>query len=317
MMNFASRRALAEHLAFDAPKCAVALLGQPRTATAAACDLLNSADLEAATKQKAEGKGRWRPEFPAFRKQGNHSQFELELANITDEEARATLVECDYAFSPEAAQEFCGLTKQAHRADPPPQDDRFWPFRPQDFSGIAAEALPFRIRRPEFFVLNLFSGMRRSGDIQWHLEFSWPASTCAVYCLSIDVAIDAIRGDLTQQDIILEWVGHVAARRVLNTGGGPLRNLERREVVRRGAPSLAHLGPLLGSAMVHAPPESPTFRRSAAFGSAHTSASRPSQGGHEWVDGASITCHVDPQSPDLFQVEASGGHRILPARFGC
>ena len=86
--------------------------------------------------------------------------------------------------------------------------------------GLAASEVPRRIKRPGLFALNLFSGMRRTGDIQWHLEFMWPASECAIYCLSIDIAIDAERGDLTQHHVILECIGHVAARRVLNSGGG-------------------------------------------------------------------------------------------------
>ena len=86
-MQFASRRALAEHLAFDTPRCAVALLAQPRTVSAAACDKLNVEDAEAAAKQRAAGKGRWRPEFPAFRQPGPHSPYELELATLSDDEA--------------------------------------------------------------------------------------------------------------------------------------------------------------------------------------------------------------------------------------
>ena len=39
--------------------------------------------------------------------------------------------------------------------------------------------------------------------------------------LSIDIAIDPIRGDLTREGSILEWVDHIRARRVINTGGGP------------------------------------------------------------------------------------------------
>eukprot|EP00959_Pyramimonas_sp_CCMP1952_P359111 7519169-Pyramimonas_sp.AAC.1 len=39
--------------------------------------------------------------------------------------------------------------------------------------------------------------------------------------LSVDIAIDADRGDLTKEATLLEWAEHIRCHRVINTGGGP------------------------------------------------------------------------------------------------
>ena len=77
------------------------------------------------------------------------------------------------------------------------------------------------IFRHTFFVLNLYCGHRRTGDIQWHIEFSVTSPSVEVIVLSVDIALDPIRGDLTREATILEWVEHIRCHRVINSGGGP------------------------------------------------------------------------------------------------
>eukprot|EP00959_Pyramimonas_sp_CCMP1952_P009605 200403-Pyramimonas_sp.AAC.1 len=93
---------------------------------------------------------------------------------LPDADARAVLVEADYVVSEEAAAQFVnlGTSQVGVQLGPSLLEDRVWPFRPQDFQKEAAEHIPYRIRRSEIVGLNVPSGTRRTGDIQWHLDRS-------------------------------------------------------------------------------------------------------------------------------------------------
>eukprot|EP00959_Pyramimonas_sp_CCMP1952_P076419 1596658-Pyramimonas_sp.AAC.1 len=90
-------------------------------------------------------------------------------------------------------------------------DPPFHPYRVGDYSGVASEATPIRIRRPTVFALHVFSGQRRRGDLQWQLENQIVLPCVEVLMLSIDIAIDPIRGDLAREGAILEWAEHMRA----------------------------------------------------------------------------------------------------------
>eukprot|EP00959_Pyramimonas_sp_CCMP1952_P214913 4497643-Pyramimonas_sp.AAC.1 len=45
-------------------------------------------------------------------------------------------------------------------------------FLPDQYTGLAAQALPVASKRAEYYVLNLFCGRRRPEDIQARLEWT-------------------------------------------------------------------------------------------------------------------------------------------------
>eukprot|EP00959_Pyramimonas_sp_CCMP1952_P052247 1092125-Pyramimonas_sp.AAC.1 len=63
-------------------------------------------------------------------------------------------------------------------------------FLPDQFTGLAAQALPVATKRAEYYVLNLFCGRRRPEDIQACLEWRHYDVDLTVTVLSIDIAID-------------------------------------------------------------------------------------------------------------------------------
>ena len=76
-----------------------------------------------------------------------------------------------------------------------------------------------------FVVLHLCSGHRRQGDFQEHLEALRSSVLAAtgrdMLVLSVDVAVDAERGNLASLQVLATWVEHIKARRVGAMLGGP------------------------------------------------------------------------------------------------
>ena len=72
------------------------------------------------------------------------------------------------------------------------------------------------------FILHMFSGRRREGDVQAWLEteaFRVPGREVRV--VSVDVAIDPVRGNLCDPMAIAKWLRHIAAGVVVGAVGGP------------------------------------------------------------------------------------------------
>ena len=68
-------------------------------------------------------------------------------------------------------------------------------------------------------MLNLFSGQRRAGDVQDHLErAAWRFN---VLVLSIDIQNSHIAGDLTRWSTILFWCDALRAGRCIAVIAGP------------------------------------------------------------------------------------------------
>jgi len=66
---------------------------------------------------------------------------------------------------------------------------------------------PFQM--PMLYILHLFSGQRREGDIQYWIEHQLNKPLMRAHCvvvLSIDIVNDPIMGDLTRQDTLALWV---------------------------------------------------------------------------------------------------------------
>ena len=69
------------------------------------------------------------------------------------------------------------------------------------------------------FVLHLFSGQRRAGDLQMQIE-----ELCrdrAVWVLSLDVCNDEVWGDMSRPATIREWVRRIHEGQVVGVAGGP------------------------------------------------------------------------------------------------
>ena len=94
-------------------------------------------------------------------------------------------------------------------------------FPTERYYGIAADPLPSRIKRMDYFVLNLFCGRRRAGDIQEQLELVHHHDDYNIVVLSIDIAIHATLCDMMNSSTLALWIQHVKARRVVVSGGGP------------------------------------------------------------------------------------------------
>ena len=55
-------------------------------------------------------------------------------------------------------------------------------------------------------ALHLFSGRRRPGDLQWSVESQQPTQRGTVFVLSIDCAIDPVKGNLLDRKAVAFWV---------------------------------------------------------------------------------------------------------------
>ena len=72
------------------------------------------------------------------------------------------------------------------------------------------------------FILHMFAGRRRPGDVQAWLEmeeFRLPGREVRV--VSVDVAIDPKRGNLCDPAAIAQWLGHIAAGLAVGAVAGP------------------------------------------------------------------------------------------------
>ena len=82
--------------------------------------------------------------------------------------------------------------------------------------------MPRHIQKTQVFILNLFCGQRRSGDIQYSVELELAINLIDVEIrvLSLDIILDPILGDLTCPDTVSTWATHIKEGRVQIVGGG-------------------------------------------------------------------------------------------------
>ena len=112
--------------------------------------------------------------------------------------------------------------------DGPPQDE---PDEPMDGQRAAAggvwqdqpaEHVPRVLGNLPAFILHLFAGRRRPGDVQAWLEHEdFRIQGRDVRMVSVDVAIDQHRGNLCDPDAIAQWIGHIASGLAVGAVGGP------------------------------------------------------------------------------------------------
>ena len=97
-----------------------------------------------------------------------------------------------------------------------------------------------------YLVVHLFSGQRRPGDVQDHLERCIALSSRPVVVLSLDIVNNKVQGDLADGKIVNFWIQEVLRRRVLATIGGPpceswsAARLKPLSDTRHGPPPLRH-----------------------------------------------------------------------------
>jgi hypothetical protein len=90
-------------------------------------------------------------------------------------------------------------------------------------------------------VLHLFSGRRRNQDVQMCAEWLSSQKDYVLTVLSIDIAIDAVKGDLTRRATIQLWQHHIRTGRIVGSLQAP--PYETWSAVRFVALSLAEQGP--------------------------------------------------------------------------
>ena len=146
------------------------------------------------------------------------------LSGWTNDEVRDVFTQSDPYITHEAAALLSG---PAIQPDPlpawEPTTERYPSrmFPTGRYSGLAADPIPSRIKRMDYFVLNLLCGRRRSGDTQEQLELVHHHNDYNIVVLSIDIAIHATLCDMMNSSTLALWLEHVKARRVVVSGGGP------------------------------------------------------------------------------------------------
>ena len=75
--------------------------------------------------------------------------------------------------------------------------------------------------RPTFVVLHLFAGRRRQGDLEHYIMLRAAELDVQVRVVSLDVQIDAKKGDLSDPRVISFWMDEIRKGRVLALFAGP------------------------------------------------------------------------------------------------
>ena len=94
--------------------------------------------------------------------------------------------------------------------------------RDNTLSHAPLPSAPFDL--PVLYVLHLFSGQRREGDIQYWIEDLMRAPMHAshnIVVLSVDIVNDPVMGDLTRKDTLSLWIRMFRDRRAIGVIAGP------------------------------------------------------------------------------------------------
>ena len=105
---------------------------------------------------------------------------------------------------------------------PVPDYPHVWPVdNPIAVEEARVPCIPRPFPCKQLFVPLLFSGQRRCGDLQCHLETLLSQYAGCVWVLSIDIINDKILGNLMRTDVVARWTSLFAARAVLAMFAGP------------------------------------------------------------------------------------------------
>ena len=108
---------------------------------------------------------------------------------------------------------------QATPGDAPP--DTLTSSTPVSVRDRPLEPLQRPLTYQVFFVLHFFSGQRRECDLQWHLEDLNQGALLPVVVLSLDVANDAVLGDLTNSRTVAVWLDLLLQGKVVGILAAP------------------------------------------------------------------------------------------------
>ena len=78
-----------------------------------------------------------------------------------------------------------------------------------------------KFETPAIVFLHLFSGCRRPGDIQTQVEWMHTEGDVCIFVLSLDLAIDPVRGDLRREETVNFWKDQIGRGRAKGGMGGP------------------------------------------------------------------------------------------------
>eukprot|EP00435_Cladocopium_sp_Y103_P030701 s66_g7.t1 len=117
-------------------------------------------------------------------------------------------------------------------ASVPPQDDVIPGFlyqSPQgtrkgyancfEMGGLARLAASLHITT--YCFVHFFSGYRREGDLQYHIDHHWIQGTVQIFCLSVDFCIQRAGGDLSTPASREWWKSRILSGAIVGVGGGP------------------------------------------------------------------------------------------------
>ena len=88
-----------------------------------------------------------------------------------------------------------------------------------DVGGLAAHAARIFIRARVF--VHFYSGYRRHGDLQWHIENQSTIGMEEVFCISVDLCLEKARSDLSTESNAQWWRDRLYSGIILGVGGGP------------------------------------------------------------------------------------------------
>ena len=69
--------------------------------------------------------------------------------------------------------------------------------------------------------VHVYSGYRRPGDLQWHIEDHHVQGAMQVFCISVDYCLQADKGDLAGEHSTKWWAAQILKGAVFGLGGGP------------------------------------------------------------------------------------------------
>ena len=87
-----------------------------------------------------------------------------------------------------------------------------------NYDGVSV--LDARMWITDLIFVHFFSGHRRSRDLQFTVESTTMFGTTKIWCLSVDLCLQGIRGDLLESRRQQEWFDAVKSHRVIGGGGG-------------------------------------------------------------------------------------------------
>eukprot|EP00435_Cladocopium_sp_Y103_P016036 s478_g4.t1 len=88
-----------------------------------------------------------------------------------------------------------------------------------EMGGLARLAASLHIST--YCFVHFYSGYRREGDLQHHIDHHWIQGTIQIFCLSVDFCIQRTGGDLSTPASREWWKARILSGAIAGVGGGP------------------------------------------------------------------------------------------------